>query len=116
MRALGSDRIDRRRRVLAIPRSPKTRRLDCGNKYLCRDDLATSCAVTLVGDVAPSNDRARSASTRPVGTYLETAHQADRSGQAPTKEDEGHRRVSTLVEAVSMARAGERRKALSRNS
>jgi len=38
------DRIDRSRRVLAIPQSPKARHQDRGNKYFCRDDLVTSCA------------------------------------------------------------------------
>src|SRR2546421_4013330 len=37
-----------------------------------RDDLAPSCAVTtLAGDVARSSERARSAYTRQVGTYVE---------------------------------------------
>jgi hypothetical protein len=75
------------------PRSPKARRKDRGNKYFCRDDLATSGAVTLVGDAARTNDRARSAYTRQVGTYLELLIKLIAADKHRSKEGEGRRRV-----------------------
>jgi len=71
-----------------------------------RDRLATSCAVTtLAGDVARSNEQARTAYAGQVGLYLELLTrliaadtQADRRGRAIAA-------LSTLVGAVSMARA-----------
>jgi len=71
-----------------------------------RDHLASSCAVTtLAGDVARSNDRARSAYTRQVGTYLELLTRLiadDEPGPGRTKAIAA---LSTLVGALSMARA-----------
>ncbi|GGC98936.1 TetR/AcrR family transcriptional regulator [Undibacterium terreum] len=71
-----------------------------------RDQLASSCAVTtLAGDVARSNDRARSAYTKQVGIYLDLLNSL-----IPDKKDEARRAkaitaLSTLVGAVSLARA-----------
>jgi TetR/AcrR family transcriptional repressor of nem operon len=71
-----------------------------------RDHLASSCAVTtLAGDVARSNDRARSAYTGQVGTYLELLTRLiadDEPGPGRTKAIAA---LSTLVGALSMARA-----------
>jgi|SRR6202521_587480 TetR/AcrR family transcriptional regulator, transcriptional repressor for nem operon len=71
-----------------------------------RDDLATSCAVTtLAGDVARSNDRARSAYTRQVGTYLELLIKLIPGDKQKSRRMKAIAALSTLVGAVSMARA-----------
>jgi TetR/AcrR family transcriptional repressor of nem operon len=71
-----------------------------------RDGLATSCAVTtLAGDVARSNDQARSAYTRQVGTYLELLTQLIAGDKQKTRRAKAIAALSTLVGAVSLARA-----------
>ena len=71
-----------------------------------RDHLATSCAVTtLAGDVARSNERARSAYTRQVGTYLDLLIKLIASGKTKSKRVKAIAALSTLVGAVSLARA-----------
>jgi TetR/AcrR family transcriptional regulator, transcriptional repressor for nem operon len=71
-----------------------------------RDGLATSCAVTtLAGDVARSNDRARSAYTRQVGTYLELLTKLIAGDKQRSRRMKAIAALSTLVGAVSMARA-----------
>ncbi|ATB35957.1 hypothetical protein CYFUS_001371 [Cystobacter fuscus] len=71
-----------------------------------RDHLATSCAVTtLAGDVARSNDRARSAYTQQVGTYLELLTRLIAADTQPARRKKAITALSTLVGAVSMARA-----------
>jgi TetR/AcrR family transcriptional repressor of nem operon len=71
-----------------------------------RDSLATSCAVTtLAGDVARSNARARSAYTRQVGAYLELLAKLIASDKRKSKRVKAIAALSTLVGAVSMARA-----------
>lgn len=71
-----------------------------------RDGLATSCAVTtLAGDVARSNDRARSAYTRQVGTYLELLTGLIAGDKQRSRRMKAIAALSTLVGAVSMARA-----------
>src|SRR6202521_1865460 len=71
-----------------------------------RDGLATSCAVTtLAGDVARSNDRARSAYTRQVGTYLELLIKLIAGDKQRSRRIKAIAALSTLVGAVSMARA-----------
>jgi len=71
-----------------------------------RDGLATSCAVTtLAGDVARSNDRARSAYTRRVGTYLELLTKIIAGDKQRSRRMKAIAALSTLVGAVSMARA-----------
>jgi TetR/AcrR family transcriptional repressor of nem operon len=71
-----------------------------------RDSLATSCAVTtLAGDVARSNERARSAYTRQVGTYLELLTKLIRGDKHRSRRSKAIAALSTLVGAVSMARA-----------
>src|SRR3989442_165486 len=73
---------------------------------LHRDNLATSCAVTtLAGDVARSNKRARSAYTRQVGTYLDLLIKLIASGKTKSKRVKAIAGLSTLVGAVSLARA-----------
>lgn len=71
-----------------------------------RDGLATSCAVTtLAGDVARSNDRARSAYTRQVGTYLKLLTKLIAGDKQKARRIKAITALSTLVGAVSMARA-----------
>jgi TetR/AcrR family transcriptional repressor of nem operon len=71
-----------------------------------RDELATSCAVTtLAADVARSNDRARSAYTRQVGMYLELLAKLIVGNQQRSTRMKAIAALSTLVGAVSMARA-----------
>jgi TetR/AcrR family transcriptional repressor of nem operon len=71
-----------------------------------RDGLATSCAVTtLAGDVARSNDRARSAYTRQVGAYLELLTRLIAGDKQRSRRMKAIATLSTLVGAVSMARA-----------
>jgi len=71
-----------------------------------RDDLATSCAVTtLAGDVARSNDRARSAYTRQVNTYLELLSKLIATDRPRSRRMKAIAALSTLVGAVSLARA-----------
>jgi TetR/AcrR family transcriptional repressor of nem operon len=71
-----------------------------------RDGLATSCAVTtLAGDVARSNDRARSAYTLQVGTYLELLIKLIPGDKKRSRRIKAIAALSTLVGAVSMARA-----------
>jgi TetR/AcrR family transcriptional repressor of nem operon len=71
-----------------------------------RDNLATSCAVTtLAGDVARSNDRARTAYTRQVGMYLDLLTRLIAAERKKSKRAKAIAALSTLVGAVSMARA-----------
>jgi len=71
-----------------------------------RDGLAASCAVTtLAGDVARSNDRARSAYTRQVGAYLELLTRLIAGDKEKLRRAKAIAALSTLVGAVSMARA-----------
>jgi TetR/AcrR family transcriptional regulator, transcriptional repressor for nem operon len=71
-----------------------------------RDDLSTSCAVTtLAGDVARCNDRARSAYTRQVNTYLELLIKLIAGDKHRSRRVKAIAALSTLVGAVSLARA-----------
>jgi TetR/AcrR family transcriptional repressor of nem operon len=71
-----------------------------------RDRLATSCAVTtLAGDVARSNERARAAYTRQVGSYLELLGKLIAGEKRKAKRTKAIAALSTLVGAVSMSRA-----------
>ena len=71
-----------------------------------RDGLASSCAVTtLAGDVARSNDRARSAYTRQVDLYLEIIIRLIAADKQKSRRVKAIAALSTLVGAVSMARA-----------
>ena len=70
-----------------------------------RDTLATSCAVaTLAGDVARSNDRARSAYTRQVEIYLELLTKLI-AGNKQRRRRKAIAALSTLVGALSISRA-----------
>jgi TetR/AcrR family transcriptional repressor of nem operon len=71
-----------------------------------RDGWATSCAVTtLAGDVARSNDRARSAYTQQVGAYVELLNRLITGDKQKSRRIKAIAALSTLVGAVSMARA-----------
>jgi TetR/AcrR family transcriptional repressor of nem operon len=72
-----------------------------------RDGLATSCAVTtLAGDVSRSNDnRVRSAYARQVETYLELLARLIAGDKRRARRMKAIAALSTLVGAVSMARA-----------
>jgi len=72
-----------------------------------RDGFATSCAVTtLAGDVARSNDnRVRSAYARQVRTYLELLAKLIAGDKHRARRIKAIAALSTLVGAVSMARA-----------
>lgn len=71
-----------------------------------RDSLATSCAVTtLAGDVARSNARARTAYTRQVDAYLALLAKLIASDSQASRRAQAIAAMSTLVGAVSMARA-----------
>jgi TetR/AcrR family transcriptional repressor of nem operon len=71
-----------------------------------RDSLATSCAVTtLAGDVARSNERARTAYTRQVSAYLDVFIKLIATDKQKSRRTKAIAALSTLVGAVSMARA-----------
>src|SRR6202521_6066933 len=71
-----------------------------------RDGLATSCAVTtLAGDVARSNHRARSPYTRQIGTYMKLLTKLIMGDKPRSRRMKAITALSTLVGAVSMARA-----------
>lgn len=71
-----------------------------------RDGLASSCAVTtLAGDVARSNDRARSAYTRQVDLYLGILTRLIAADKQKSRRMKAIAALSTLVGAVSMSRA-----------
>ena len=71
-----------------------------------RDDWATSCAVTtLAADVARSNARARAAYTRQVAIYLELLSRLIAGRKPRSRRRKAIAALSTLVGALSMARA-----------
>ena len=71
-----------------------------------RDDLAHSCAVTtMAGDVARSTEGARDAYTRQVGAYVELLKGLLERAGANGTDDEALATLSTMVGALSMARA-----------
>jgi TetR/AcrR family transcriptional repressor of nem operon len=86
--------------------SPLAALVDAYLSAVHRDDLATSCAVTtLAADVARSNDRARSAYTRQVNTYLALLTRLIAGGSPRSRRMKAIAALSTLVGAVSLARA-----------
>lgn len=92
--------------VANIKESPLAAVVDGYLSTAHRDDLATSCAVTtLAADVARSNDRARSAYTRQVGAYLELLTKLIAGDKPRSRRTKAIAALSTLVGAVSMARA-----------
>jgi TetR/AcrR family transcriptional repressor of nem operon len=71
-----------------------------------RDELAKSCAVTtLAGDVARSNEDTRAAYTRQASAYLELFTKLIADDKHKARRMKAIVALSTLVGAVSMARA-----------
>src|SRR5258706_5640890 len=71
-----------------------------------RDDLATSCAVaTLAADVTRCNHAARTAYTNQVSTYLEILTKLIAGESSRARRKKAIAALSTLVGAVSLARA-----------
>ena len=92
--------------VAASPHDPLAAVIDAYLSMTHRDDLATSCAVTtLAGDVARSNQRARAAYTPQVGIYIDMLVGLLPPGTGDRSRAMAITALSTLVGAVSMARA-----------
>ncbi len=92
--------------VAETPRDPLTAVIDAYLSLAHRDTLGTSCAVTtLAGDVARSNARARAAYTGQVGTYIDMLVRLLPPGTGDRRRATAIAALSTLVGAVSMARA-----------
>ena len=98
MVAIANSKLDRQALLAAIV-----------NGYLSeahRDGLASSCAVaTLAGDVAHANHRTRSAYTQQVVTYLDLLTNLIVSDKRKSRRVKAIAALSTLVGAISMARA-----------
>ena len=98
MVAIANSKLDRQALLAAIV-----------NGYLSeahRDGLASSCAVaTLAGDVVHSNHRTRSAYTQQVVTYLDLLTNLIASDKRKSRRVKAIAALSTLVGAISMARA-----------
>jgi len=92
--------------VAQSPRDPLARVIDAYLSIAHRDNLGTSCAVTtLAGDVARSNPRARAAYTQQVGVYIDMLMRLLPAGTTEESRAKAITALSTLVGAVSMARA-----------
>ena len=92
--------------VAESPDDPLAAVIDAYLSVAHRDGLRTSCAVTtLAADVARSNPRARAAYTSQVGVYIEMLVRLLPPGPSDQKRATAITALSTLVGAVSMARA-----------
>jgi len=92
--------------VAESPDDPLAAVIDAYLSTAHRDNLASSCAVTtLAADVARSNPRARAAYTRQVGVYIEMLERLLPPGSGDPRRATAITALSTLVGAVSMARA-----------
>jgi TetR/AcrR family transcriptional repressor of nem operon len=92
--------------VANISKAPLAAVLEAYLSSAHRDNLATSCAVTtLAADVARSNDRARGAYTRQVGRYLQLLIKLIPGVGQRSRRKKAIAVLSTLVGAVSIARA-----------
>jgi TetR/AcrR family transcriptional repressor of nem operon len=103
---------DGSRAALALRESPQPPAAVFGqlvDAYLSaahRDNLANSCAVSaLAGDVARSNERARTAYTEQVGRYLELLIRLIGSEPQTLRRAAAISALATLVGAVSLSRA-----------
>ena len=93
-------------RVAESPHDPLAAVIDAYLSVAHRDGLATSCAVTtLAADVARSDPRARAAYTSQVGVYIEMLMRLLPPGLGDRRRATAITALSTLVGAVSMARA-----------
>jgi TetR/AcrR family transcriptional repressor of nem operon len=92
--------------VAESPHDPLAAVIDAYLSITHRDNLGTSCAVTtLAGDVARSNPRARAAYTDQVGVYIDMLVRLLPPGTSDRSRATAITALSTLVGAVSMARA-----------
>ena len=92
--------------VAESPHDPLAAVIDAYLSITHRDNLGTSCAVTtLAGDVARSNPRARAAYTNQVGIYIDMLVRLLPPGTSERGRATAITALSTLVGAVSMARA-----------
>ena len=92
--------------VAESPQDPLGAVIDAYLSTSHRDNLRTSCAVTtLATDVARSNPRARAAYTRQVGVYIDMLVGLLPPGSDAPRRAAAIAALSTLVGAVSMARA-----------
>ena len=92
--------------VAESPDDPLAAVIDAYLSVAHRDGLGTSCAVTtLATDVARSNPRARAAYTSQVGVYIEMLVRLLPPGPSDRRRATAITALSTLVGAVSMARA-----------
>ena len=92
--------------VAESPHDPLAAVIDAYLSVTHRDGLGTSCAVTtLAADVARSNPRARAAYTSQVGVYIEMLVRLLPPGPTDRRRATAITALSTLVGAVSMARA-----------
>ena len=92
--------------VADTPDEPLAAVIDAYLSISHRDNLATSCAVTtLAGDVARSNPRARGAYTDQVGVYIDMLVRLLPPAIGDRRRAMAITALSTLVGAVSMARA-----------
>ena len=92
--------------VAESPHDPLAAVIDAYLSITHRDNLGTSCAVTtLAGDVARSNPRARAAYTSQVGVYIDMLVRLLPPGTGDRSRATAITVLSTLVGAVSMARA-----------
>jgi TetR/AcrR family transcriptional repressor of nem operon len=92
--------------VTKIKHAPLAALIDAYLSTVHRDNLATSCAVTtLAGDVARSGARARAAYTRQVELYLDLIVRLIAGEKHKAKRAKAIAALSTLVGAVSLARA-----------
>jgi TetR/AcrR family transcriptional repressor of nem operon len=92
--------------VAESPHDPLAAVIDGYLSVSHRDNLGTSCAVTtLAGDVARSNARARAAYTHQVGVYIDMLVRLLPPGPSDPRRATAIAALSTLVGAVSMARA-----------
>jgi TetR/AcrR family transcriptional regulator, transcriptional repressor for nem operon len=93
-------------KVAESPHDPLAAVIDAYLSIGHRDNLGTSCAVTtLAGDVARSNPRARAAYTDQVGVYIDMLVGLLPPGARDDGRATAITALSTLVGAVSMARA-----------
>jgi TetR/AcrR family transcriptional repressor of nem operon len=92
--------------VAESPHEPLAAVIDAYLSIAHRDNLGSSCAVTtLAADVARSNPRARAAYTTQVGTYIDLLERLLPPGSNAQQRATAITTLSTLVGAVSMARA-----------
>jgi len=92
--------------VAESPHDPLAAVIDAYLSLSHRDNLATSCAVTtLAGDVARSHPRARGAYTDQVRIYIDMLMRLLPQGSSDRSRATAITALSTLVGAVSMARA-----------